>query len=413
VNVQRVSVSSANVESDGLSRHFGVSAGGKIISFMSDATNLVADDTNGMRDVFVHDRRTGLTSRISVSEQGAEANGESNSGDMSGDGLYIAFHSSASNLVPNDTNGVNDVFVRNLETGELRRVSVSSDGVEGNGSSAWPSISSNGRYVAFRSSATNLVPGDTNEAGDAFVHDLVTRKTRRASLTASGEEPNGTTLRHAISPSGRYVAVVSSATNVVPGDDNEHADVFVHDWRRGTTALVTVGWMGEGANGDSGQMKFSGNDLYLAFPSWASNLVPDDTNGVQDVFVWNRVDRSIVRISVDSNGIEANGESSGGQMTRDGHLVFFVSDATNLVDDDTNGLQDVFVHDRTTGETERVSITASGTQLNANAVRPSLGRNGRIVALFSAADNVVPGDTNGVDDVFVYKRPRTFWQILR
>jgi hypothetical protein len=411
--VTRVSVSTAGDESDGLSREFGISRSGRLVSFMSDASTLVDGDTNGVRDVFVHDRWTGVTRRISVSSEGAEGNAASTSGVISEDGKYVVFHSRASNLVPNDTNGENDVFVHNLETGETRRVSVSSEGVESDGNSTWATISKTGRYVAFRSDATNLVPGDTNGVTDAFVHDLVTGETTRVSITTSGAEPDGASTQAVISPNGRYVAVVSAATNVVPNDTNGSSDVFVHDRRRGTTALVSIGLAGEGANGDSYDLAFSGNNIYLAFTSWASNLVPDDNNGTRDVFVWNRIDRIITRASVSSSGEEGNGESLTTSLSRAGHLVFFASLASNLVSNDTNEARDAFVHDRTTGETIRLSVAANGVEGNGDSSRPKGVRNGRIVTFYSVADNLVPNDLNGVDDVFVLRRGPSFWQVLR
>jgi Tol biopolymer transport system component len=380
---------------------------------MSDGTNLVPGDTNGVRDIFVHDRETGETTRVSVSSNGDQADGDSVGGYISAPGRYVVFHSAATNLVENDTNGENDVFVHDVLTGETRRVSVSSQGAQANGGSAWPSISKSGRYIAFRSGATNLVPDDNNAVGDVFIHDLFTRATVRGSITVSGEEPNGLSGRHTISPNGRYIAVLSAATNVVPGDSNGFADVFVHDWRRGTTALASIGWNGELADGDSWQMKFSGNNHYMVFGSGATNLVPNDSNDERDLFIWNRIDGSIDRVSVSNAGEEADGPTHVGAPSDAGHLVFFTSEATNLVPGDTNGVPDIFVRDRTTGETTRISLTASGAEFNAGAARPIPARNGRLVTLFTAADNLVPGDTNEVDDVFVIERDAGFFDVLR
>jgi Tol biopolymer transport system component len=413
LEITRVSVSSTGAQSDGLSRHFGTSKDGRFVSFMSDGTNLVPDDTNGVRDVFVHDRDTGQTTRVSVSSNGDQADGESIGGYITARGRYVVFHSAATNLVENDTNGENDVFVHDTLTGQTRRVSVSSQGGEADTGCAWPSISKNGRYVAFRSAATNLVADDDNGVGDVFIHDLFTRATVRGSITVSGEEPNGLSGRHTISPNGRYVAVLSAATNVVPGDTNGFADIFVHDWRRGTTALATIGRTGELANGDSWQMRFSGNNHYMVFGSGATNLVADDTNDARDLFIWNRVDGATGRMSIGNAGEQADGPTHVGHPSDAGHLVFFSSEATNLVAGDTNAVPDVFVRDRTTGETKRISLTASGEEFNAGAFRPIPARNGRLVTLFTAADNLVPGDTNGVDDVFVIRRDAGFFDVLR
>jgi Tol biopolymer transport system component len=182
-----------------------------------------------MWDVFVHDRVTGQTSRVSVSSSGEQGNGESRFPSLSADGRYVAFESLASNLVPSDTNGTPDVFIHDRVTGQMTRVSVSSSGEEGNGNSSEASVSANGRYVAFHSSASNLVPGDTNGTWDVFVHDRVTGQTSRVSVSSSGEQGNGNSYEANISPDGRYVAFGSAASNLVPGDTNGTPDVFVHD----------------------------------------------------------------------------------------------------------------------------------------------------------------------------------------
>src|SRR5207248_5589264 len=155
---RRVSVSSAGVEASGYSSGPSISADGRFVAFRSDAANLVADDTNNVADVFVHDRQTGETQRVSVSTAGAEANGVSQRPAISADGRYIMFTSAASNLVAGDTNYSWDVFVHDRESGETLRVSVSSDGVQGTRSSFGGAISADGRYVAFASTASNLVP---------------------------------------------------------------------------------------------------------------------------------------------------------------------------------------------------------------------------------------------------------------
>lgn len=411
--VERVSVSSGGAQSDGLSRQFDLSRNGRFVTFMSDATNLVAGDTNAARDVFVHDRTTGTTTRVSVASDGSEADGESNAGEMSNNGRYVAFHSAAANLVANDTNASNDVFVHDRETGETRRVSVTSAGTESDAGGAWPSMSRGGRYVAFRSGATNLVPDDANGLGDAFVHDRKNGRMIRVSVTELGGDADAAALRHDISPNGRYVSVLTRATNIVAGATTGAANIYVYDWKRGRVALATIGWNGEPANGDSGQMGFSEDGHYMAFSSWASNLVPDDTNETADVFVWSRIDRSITRVSIGESGEQANGESSGGHLSPEGHLVYFRSAASNLVDGDTNGFQDIFVHDRTTKETRRVSLTAAGAEFNADAYRPIVRKNGRLVSLFTLADNLVAGDTNVADDVFVIRRRSGFREVLR
>jgi Tol biopolymer transport system component len=227
--VQLVSVASDSTQGNDNSWDPSISADGRYVAFFSHASNLVPGDTNNTLDVFVHDRLTGQTTRVSVASDGTEGNGDSFVGSISADGRYVAFASWASNLVPGDTNGRSDIFVHDRVTGQTTRVSVASDGTEGNGDS-WgcPSISADGRYVAFASWASNLVPGDTNGRSDIFVHDRVTGQTTRVSVASDGTEGNGDSWwRPSISADGRYVAFPSYASNLVPGDTNGWADIFV------------------------------------------------------------------------------------------------------------------------------------------------------------------------------------------
>jgi PKD repeat protein len=201
------------------------------VVFLSDATNLVEGDTNGMSDIFVHDRLSGETRRVSVASDGTESNLGSYDPLISADGRFVLFTSDASNLVSGDTNGVSDAFVHDSQSGETQRVSVASDGRQGNSRSYYhPSISADGRFVAFTSAATNLVYGDTNLSHDVFVHDLQTGETRLVSLAAGGTQGNNHSVDPFISADGRLVAFHSAASNLVYSDTNGVADVFVQDW---------------------------------------------------------------------------------------------------------------------------------------------------------------------------------------
>jgi len=412
---ERVSVDSAGNEQigpppDGPTPPPSISADGRFVAFDSRATNLVPGDTNGRSDVFVHDRQTGITERMSVDGAGNQGNSDSDRPLISANGRFVAFNSRSTNLVPGDTNGTSDVFVHDRQTGTTERVSVDNTGNQGNGGSGVVAISADGRFVAFVSTATNLVPGDTNGVLDVFVHDRQTGTTERVSVDSAGDQGNsysGTIIRDygvTMSADGRFVAFVSAATNLVAGDTNGVADVFVHDRQTRTTERVSVDSAGTEGNGASILSEISADGRFVAFWSSATNLVPGDTNGVADVFVHDRQTRITERVSIDSAGNQANGVSTYSAISADGRFVAFVSSATNLVPGDTNGGQDVFVHDRRTGTTERVSVDSAGTESNGSSERPAISADGRFVAFWSSATNLVTGDTNGTSDVFVHDR---------
>jgi Tol biopolymer transport system component len=412
---ERVSVDSAGNQGNSSSGSPALSADGRFVAFASYATNLVPGDTNGIDDVFVYDRQTGITERISVDSAGNEGNGSSRIPSISADGRFVAFFSYATNLVAGDTNGAPDVFVHDRLTGTTERVSVDSAGIQGDSSSWSPSLSADGRFVAFESYATHLVPGDTNlcsdgrttfPCNDVFVHDRETGITERVSVDSAGTQGDGGSSNPAISADGRFVAFASGATNLVPEDTNGWGDVFVHDRETGTTQRVSVDSAGIQGNGSSTSPSISADGRFVAFGSGATNLVPGDTNGRGDVFVRDRGTGTTERVSVDSAGNQGNGSSGSGgpAISADGRFVAFGSGATNLVPGDTNLRDDVFVRDRGTGTTERVSVDSFARQGNGWSFDPAISADGRFVAFFSYATNLVPGDTNGVEDVFVHGR---------
>ena len=299
-------------------------------------------------DVFVHDRQTGQTTRVSVASDGSQGNDSSLGSSISTDGRYVAFESEASNLVSVDTNETGDVFVHDRHTGQTTRVSVASDGTQGNSDSGSPSISADGRYVAFTSDASNLVSGDMNGVYDVFVHDRQSGQTTRLSLASDGTQGNVESMWPSISADGRYVAFASAASNLVSGDTNESYDIFVHDRQTGQTTRVSLASDGTQGDYDSSlPPSISADGRYVAFASLASNLVSGDTNGVYDVFVHDRQTGQTTRLSVASDGTQGDDSSYFFySISADGRYVAFSSTATNLVSGDTNDFGDVFVRDR-------------------------------------------------------------------
>ena len=389
-----------------------VSGDGRYVAFSSYATNLVPEeDLNPLYppfwtiDVFVRDLQTGVTERVSEASDGTQANGSTYMPCMNADGRFVSFCSYANNLVPGDTNGKCDIFLHDRQTGETSRVSVASNGTQGNGTcEGRPSISADGRYVAFHSDASNLVPGDTNGQYDIFVRDLQAGVTQRVSVASGGTQANGLSYLPCISPDGRFIAFASSASNLVPGVANGKSQTFVHDRLTGETECVSLGSDGTPANDHCSRPSMSAGGRYIAFASVASNLVDGDTNDMDDVFVHDRLTGETSRVSVASDGTQGNSESYGPSISADGRYVAFTSHASNLVPGDTNGAWDAFVHDRLTGLTQRVSVATGGAQAYGTSEDTCVSGDGRLVVFSSDAANLVSGDTNGVRDFFVHDR---------
>jgi Tol biopolymer transport system component len=404
----RESIASNGTQGNGNGGSWGIalSADGRYVAFGSEATNLVPGGTPPLtNEVFRRDRLTRTTSLVSATSSGVPGAASSYAPAISADGRFVAFQSDASNLVAGDTNDSPDIFVHDFRTGQTTRVSVDSNGAQANGGSLGPSISADGRFVAFWSSARNLVRGDSNGSGDVFVHDMCSGSTTRVDVGSLGNETNNASGdAPAISADGRYVAFDSHASNLVLGDTNGAADIFVHDLRSGTTTRVSVDSSGVQAGGGGSYFpSISADGRFVAFQSYAYTLVPGDTNDATDVFVHDRRTGVTKRISVDSAGAEGNGSSVRPSISADGRYVAFISFASNLVPGDTNEVNDVFVHDLRTGVTTRASVGFSGVQANGDSFgsAPSISADGRRVAFGSGATNLVAGDTNGVSDTFV------------
>ena len=408
----RVSVANDGTQGNLWSYEPAISADGRFVAFASRANNLVPGDTNESQDIFVHDRVTGIIERVSVASNGTQGNDDSGYNwstmhglSISADGRFVAFESRANNLVSGDTNGyIDDVFVHDCLTGQTVRVSVASDGTQGNGNSLGVSISADGQYVAFESCADNLVPGDANGGYDVFVHDRLTGQTERVSVASDGTEGIGGSGHSSISADGRYVAFESDAYNLIYGDITNHCSVFVHDRSTGQTERVSESSDGTQGNKESYGPSISADGRFVAFESDASNLVLGDTNGYGDIFVHDRLTGQNEIVSVASGGTQSSYDSCWPSISADGRFVAFCSNASNLVPGDTNDYGDIFVHCRLTGQTVRVSIASNGTQENSGSAKPSISADGRFVAFYSNASNFVPGDSNGCTDVFVHDR---------
>lgn len=342
------------------------------------------------------------TSVVSVAPKNKPAMGQSYAPSVSRDGRYVAFDSAAENLVAGDENGRNDVFVRDQRTRRTVLVSRSSKGKQGNDGSFTPSISGDGRWVAFVSDAKNLVPRDTNGEADVFLHDLRTRKTIRLSVAIDGRETTGGNGAQ-ISRDGRFVVYNAGVPLRSIGTDSDLEGMFVYD--------TTTGRRERLGHVDGADMTISADGRYVAFASEARDLVRGDTNRKNDCFVFDRTTRKVVRISLGGTKALGNGwfrgtrqttkEATGAVISDDGRYVAFAATGSDLVPGDTNKVDDVFVRDVKTGATRRVSVDAKGRQSNGVSGGPSMSGNGRVLVYLSQATNLVPGDTTGFDyDVF-------------
>lgn len=346
-----------------------------------------------------------IVQRASIDALGMDANNSSNNPDVANDGRFVAFESYADNLVQGDWNELYDIFVRDLETNTIERVSVSSVGSEGNSDSYEPSISADGRFVAFTSYADNLTAGDANGNADVFVHDRQTGATTLVSRHSDGTPGNWGSYGPSISADGRYVAFHSYAGNLVDDDTNGSSDVFVHDRQTGATVMISRHSDGTPGNWDSYQPAISADSQFVAFESYADNLVDDDTNNSTDVFVYNVSTGATIMVSRHSDGTPGNSISYAAAISGDGQIIAFESYADNLVDDDANGSTDVFVHNLNTGATTMVSRHSDGTPAVWESYSPDVSANGRYVVFFSYADNLIDADENGtISDVFRHDR---------
>ena len=325
---------------------------GGAAAFVSEATNLVGDDTNGVADVFVRSG-AGPIVRVSVPDGGGQADAPSYQPDITADGAVVVFTSAATNLVPGDTNGTPDVFARNLETGRTFRLSVDVRGGQANGRSSQPAISGDGEIVAFESGASNLVEGDTNGIADVFVRDLQVNSLDRVSVSSTGRQQNKSvippfTVTPDVSRDGRYVVFESDATNLVATDRNGKTDIFLRDRTRKTTALVSTDSENTQGNNDSFAPRITPNGRFIAFESFASNLTPGQDGPREDIFVRDLRRGGTAVVTVASDGSPRGPEQVSQLLQRpslsaDARVVAFGSTALNLVPDDGNAAQDAFI----------------------------------------------------------------------
>ena len=307
--IDRSSVPQAGGNPSGPSSQPSLNLDGRWLAFTSSAANLAGTDGNGTTDVFVRDQQTHAVQLVSTTPGGTSGNAASDEPSISDDGTRIVFRSSATDLVNATGGGSPAIYVRDLIVRTTTRVSVATDGTPANGASDTPRISGDGRYVAFATDASNLFAGDDNGRSDVFVHDLVTGVTELVSRRSTGTISGGTSTAPAINRDGRYVAFKSTSGNLVPGDTNGGSDVFLRDRLGGTTERVSVASSGAQAKPGSGSPAISADGRIIVFDSPADDLIATDRNGGTDVFVRDLHTLTTSLVSADNTNDEGNGSS--------------------------------------------------------------------------------------------------------
>src|SRR5215510_324910 len=391
----RVSVHSDGTEGPGDDGYPSITPDGRLVAFSGDSS-LEPGGLEFNRSVFVHDRQTGETTVLSPADQFAEF------AHISADGRFVSF------LMFPPNASLSNVYEADRTTGVVSLVSPAPDGSAGSDYSYPGGISADGRFVSFYSDADNLIANDTNDEDDVFVADRVSGTVVRVSVASDGTESNGSSLYNDLSADGQVVAFLSGATNLVAGDTNGVPDVFVHDRTTGTTERVSVASDGTQANFSSSSPAISGDGRVVAFESYASNLAPGTTSGLPQIFVHERDTGLTTLVSVAAGGGAGDRYSRDPAISADGRFVGFSSGSTNLAGTDTNLAEDVYVYDRLTGTMHRASVDAAGAD-SANVLfdfetilgRPAVA-NGGMTAFMSPAPNLVADDQNGRLDVFVH-----------
>jgi Tol biopolymer transport system component len=370
-----------------------VSADGRYVAFVSSADNLVPGDTNGQPDVFVRDMQTGTITLVSVATDGTQADNLSTAPSISADGRYVAFVSAADNLYPGSVSNRDGIYVHDMQGGTTARIDVASDGTPANLGSLYPSLDGDGRFVAFESSASNLI--SSAASGGIFVFNRMTGIMRLASVASDGTPGNGGSLTPRISDDGRYIAFVSSSTNLVPGDTNGATDAFVHDFESQQTTRVNVANDGTqddcevfGLNGIS----ISADGRYVQFVSCGTTLVQGlNPGGLTVAYVHDMNTGRTSPLSVEATG-DPFGAVSVGTASADGRFVTF-------------GGPNIYLEDQTTGSVTLIDVASDGSSGNGTSGTPSISADGGTIVFSSASTNLVSNDANGFTDVFSVANP--------
>jgi len=395
-----VSVDNAGMQGSGESNYPSISADGRYVVFDSDSA-LVPEDTNGARDVYVRDTVMGFTQLVGVNGAGEPGDAGSMTGNpqaMSADGRFVVFRGLAADF---GAPGYSSVFVRDRVLGTTEVMDVGPAGEGATTPSIAACISADGRFVAMTSYASNLVPGDTNETYDVFVRDRLLGTTERVSVSSTGAQgnlPSGLWGPLVMSPTGRFILFDSQASNLVPGDDNSAVDVFLRDREAGTTELVSVSSLGRLGNHESIPAALSADARFVAFYSQAHDLIAGDVTFCTGLFVRDRVQGYTERIAKAAH-------SCGCAISEDARFLVFGTCDPDLVGSLTLEEGNVFVWNRVTRAVEWVSVNDLGVQGDFRSFRSAMSADGRYVGFVSGAGNLTATDTNGETfDIFLRDR---------
>ncbi|MEN2416834.1 hypothetical protein AABB02_01845 [Streptomyces rimosus] len=407
-SARRVSVSATGAQANGDSSGAVLSANGRVVVFTSQARNLVPGTPEGTGiQLYAKDLRTGRVDLVSANPDGSPGYEPGYVHAVSADGRYVAFDSPSSTLDPHDSGDGMDVFLRDRRTGTTELI-TRHDGDPGAGRSFLPSISADGRYLAFTSLRADLVPGDTNDRADVFVRDRQRGTTRRVSVASDGTQADAASDNAVISADGRQVAFTTEAKNLFPWPRGApgiarpqppYVSFGVHDLRTGGTRAGAYNQNGIPARVQYG-LHFSPDGRYLLFDT-SDALLPGDESGWWGFYSRDLRTGAYARLAARPDGGRPTGSVTGAGLSADNRTAFFTTNAPDLVPDDTNGTWDVFARDLRSGEVTRLGSTPDGGPPAEGSYGVSPDRRGRLVAFTSASADLVPGDTNGATDIFV------------
>lgn len=404
-SIYKLPVFNFSVEPTNYSETVYLSANGRYATFTSYEPTFTPEYSWNYR-IFRKDMMTGDIILVTKNEAGEVANQEVYEHDISGDGQTITFATRASNLVSGVTNNQMDIFVKDMNTGNTKIISRNSNNDESNGYSDFPGISSNGDVVAFYSEATNLVPNDTNNRSDIFWYKISTGEIRLISKGTDGTLGNYNVgyNKPSLSSDGNLVVYTSNSSNIAPGDTNGSTDIFLYNAITDETILVSKSSLGVVGFSESNSPSINADGTKVVYQSYANNLVSDDNNGRWDTFMYDIQTGQTIRVSVNENGVEGNYGSYDGAyptLSKDGRYVAFVSSADNFVPNDINDCYDVFVKDMLTNKIIRVSVDKDGNEADDDSYESIISQDGKYVAISSDATNLITNDKNDVQDIFL------------